>query len=311
MSGKLRLFAGTSHPQLARALANELEIELSPLKIDRFACGEIYTQAETSLRGDDVFILQTSTANVNEELMELFLIIDSLERSFAGKIHVIMPSFAYARQDRVAQPREPISAKLVARLLETAGAQHLICVDLHSEQIQGFFDNPMDSLTARGLFTDYFKSKKFDDLVVVSPDAGGAKTAKKFADSLGAGLAIINKVRPGMNQAEATHLVGDVKGKTCIVFDDMVDTGGSVCGAAKFLRQHGADGDVYLVATHAIFSSPALERLSEADFKEIVVTDSLPIDPNSLPNLTVLSLAPMLAKVVRHVHEGLSVSDLM
>lgn len=310
MARKLRLFAGSSHPQLAQSLATELDIELSPLKLERFACGEVYAQAEVSLRGDDVFIVQTGTATSDQDLMELFIIIDSLKRSFAGKIHVIMPHFPYARQDRVAQPREALTARLVANLLESAGADHVICVDLHSEQIQGFFDQPMDSLKAMSLFADYFKVKKLDDIVVVSPDAGGAKNAKKFADELGAGLAILNKVRPGMNQSEITHLVGDVAGKTCIVYDDMVDTAGSVCGAVKFLREKGADGDVYLAATHAIFSDPAYERLAESGFKEIVVTDSLPVDATRLNNITVLSLAPMLAKVVRHVHEGLSVSEI-
>jgi len=312
MTNSLRLFAGTSHPELAQALASELDIDLSPMKIERFSCGEIYVQPEVSLRGDDVFILQTGTTkSANEDLMELFIIIDALKRSFAGTIHVIIPHFPYARQDRVAQPREPISAKLIANLLESAGADHVLCVDLHSEQIQGFFNRPMDSLKAESLFVNYFAKKQFKEVVVVSPDAGGAKNAKRFADKLGAEMAILNKVRPGMNQSEITHLVGDVEGKNCIVYDDMVDTAGSVCGAADFLRKHGADKDVYLAATHAVFSGPAFERLKGAEFKEIVVTDSIPVNSDVLDNLTVLSLAPMLAQVVRSVNQGKSVSEVL
>ena len=269
-------------------------------------------QPEVSLRGDDVFVLQTGTTkSANEDLMELFIIIDALKRSFAGTIHVIIPHFPYARQDRVAQPREPISAKLIANLLESAGADHVLCVDLHSEQIQGFFNRPMDSLKAESLFVNYFAKKQFKEVVVVSPDAGGAKNAKRFADKLGAEMAILNKVRPGMNQSEITHLVGDVEGKNCIVYDDMVDTAGSVCGAADFLRKHGADKDVYLAATHAVFSGPAFERLKGAEFKEIVVTDSIPVNSDVLDNLTVLSLAPMLAQVVRSVNQGKSVSEVL
>lgn len=312
MPSDLRLIAGSSHPELAEAVAKELGIGISPVKIERFACGEIYVQPQTTLRGDDVFILQTGTGNSSEDLMELFLLVDSAKRSFAGKVHVVIPHYPYARQDRVAAKREPISAKLVADLLEASGADHVICVELHSEQIQGFFNRPMDSLKALNLFVKHFEGKNLDDFVVVSPDAGGAKNAKKFADCLGADLAILNKVRPGMNQSEMTHLVGDVEGKHCIVYDDMVDTAGSVCGAAKFLREHGADKAVYLAATHAVFSGPAYERLEEAGFEEIVVTDSIPLkEPDRLDCLKVLSLAPLLGRVINNVHEGYSVSEAM
>jgi ribose-phosphate pyrophosphokinase len=312
MAFELKLLSGSSHPELARKLAAELGIELEPVKIEKFSCGEIYVQPQSSLRGHDVFIVQTGTQNSNEDLMELFLLIDSVKRSFAGKVHVVMPHLPYARQDRVAAKREPISAKLVADLLEASGADHVICVDLHSEQIQGFFDRPMDSIKAQPLFVKYFMDKHPGDIVVVAPDAGGAKNAKRFADVIGAELAIMNKTRPGMNQSEVTHLVGNVCGKHCIVYDDMVDTAGSVSGAAKFLRAHGADKEVYLAATHAVFSGPAYERLLEADFTEIVVTDSLPIKhQEKLPNLKVLSLAPLLSKIIFNIHEGFSVSEAM
>lgn len=311
MATELKLISGDSHLALAKAVAKELKIDLAPIKLERFACGEIYAQPQESLRDDDVFILQTGTHSANEDLMQLFVIIDAVKRSFARRIHVIMPHFPYARQDRVAARREPITAKLIADLLEAAGADHVLCVDLHSDQIQGFFNRPMDNLQARSLFVDYFKQKKLENLVVVSPDAGGAKNAKKFADELGAELAILNKVRPGKNQSEITHLIGNVEGKNCVVYDDMVDTAGSVCGAADFLRKCGADKDVFLAATHPIFSDPAYERLQAANFAEIVVTDSVPIIEGKLTNLKILSLAPLLSRVIKNVYEGFSVSAVM
>lgn len=313
MDSDLVLFAGTSHTALAEAVAKEMNISLTPMDIKKFACGEIYAKSIPSVRGKDVYIIQTGTSNVNEDLMELFIMIDSVKRSFARKVHVIIPHFPYSRQDRVATPREPISAKLVAKLLEEAGADHVISFGLHSAQIQGFFSNPMDNLSARKLFVDYFKAMNVDDLVVVSPDAGGAKEAKKFADSLDAGLAILNKTRPEHNHSEVTHVVGDVAGKTCIIFDDMIDTAGSVCSALKAIREAGADGDVYLAATHPVFSDPATERLTGAGFKEIVVTDTIPLDGKkaSIPGLKVLSIAPFVSQIIEHVHQHKSVTDVI
>jgi ribose-phosphate pyrophosphokinase len=313
MDSNLVLFSGTSHPALAEAVAKHLGVEVTPMDIKRFACGEVYTKAIPSVRGKDVYIIQTGTHNVNEDLMELFVMIDAVKRSFAKNVRVIVPHFPYARQDRVAQPREPITAKLVAKLIEESGADHVISFGLHSAQIQGFFDRPMDNLSANKLFIDYFESKDFDDLVVVSPDAGGAKEAKKFADALGAGLAILNKTRSEHNKSEITHVVGDVEGKTCIIFDDMVDTAGSVCNAKKALEQSGADGDIFLAATHAVFSDPATERLSEAGFKEIVVSDTIPLNDKkmAIPGLTVLSIAPFIAKIIESVHMDKSVTDVI
>jgi ribose-phosphate pyrophosphokinase len=313
MSADLVLFSGTSHPALAEQVAKHLGVELTPMDIKRFACGEVYTKAIPSVRGKDVYILQTGTHNVNEDLMELFVMIDAVKRSFAKNVRVIVPHFPYARQDRVAQPREPITAKLVAKLIEEAGADHVISFGLHSAQIQGFFDRPMDNLSANKLFIDYFDSKGFDDLVVVSPDAGGAKEAKKFADALGAGLAILNKTRAEHNESEVTHVVGDVEGKTCILFDDMVDTAGSVCNAKKAIEGAGADGDIYLAATHAVFSDPATERLTEAGFKEIVVSDTVPLDEKkmAIPGLTVLSIAPFIAEIIKCVNTDQSVTNVI
>jgi ribose-phosphate pyrophosphokinase len=311
-SSAFKLYSGSSHPDLAKEIAKNLKVPLSEMIISRFACSEIYAKPRSSVRGNDVFVLQTASENVNEDLMELFIILDSLKRSFAGKIHVVMPHFAYSRQDRVASPREPISAKLVADLISAAGADHLIAMKFHSDQEQGFFDYPVDNVGTEKLFANYFKKKKIKDLVVVSPDAGGAKDAKKFADLLGAKLAIIHKSRPDHNKSEVNHVVGDVDGKTCLLYDDMIDTAGSVTAAKEALLAHGANKDVYLAATHPVFSDPATERFKEAKFKEVVVSNSIPIPKRKeFKGLTVLSVAPLLAKIIRHVHEGKSVTEAM
>lgn len=310
VTSPIKLFSGSSHPALAAEIAKELKVPLSEMEVSRFKCNEIYAKPKDSVRGTDVFIVQTASESVNEDLMELFIILDSLKRSFAGKIHVVMPHYGYARQDRVATPREPISAKLVADLMSTAGADHLITMKLHSSQEQGFFDFPVDNLNTEKLFAEYFSKKKIKNLVVVSPDAGGAKDAKKFADRLGANLAIIHKARPAHNTSEVMHVVGDVEGKTCVLFDDMIDTAGSVVGAIKALRAMGANKDVYLAATHAVFSDPAVERLKEANFKEVIVTNSIPISAKKkFKGLKILSVAPLLAKIIRNVHEDKSVTS--
>lgn len=297
---------------MAQEIADFLEIELAQLYLSRFACNEIYAKPTETVRGCDVFVIQTATSNVNEDLMELFIILDALKRSFAGKIHVVMPHYAYSRQDRIASPREPISAKLVADLISTAGADHLITMKLHSDQEQGFFDFPVDNVNTEKLFSDYFKTKKIKDLVVVSPDAGGAKDAKKFADRLGAELAIIHKTRSAHNKAEASHVVGDVEGKTCLIYDDMIDTAGSVTAAKGALEKYGANKDIYLAATHAVFSDPAVERLSGAGFKEVVVSNSIPLPKSKhFKGLKILSVAPMLAQIIQSVHEDRSVTHIL
>lgn len=307
----LKLFSGTSHPELAAEIAKHLKVQLCPMQISRFACGEIYAKPSSTVRGSDVYLVQTGTANVNEDLMELFVMLDSFKRSFANKIHVIMPHYPYARQDRVATPREPITAKLVADLISAAGADHLITLVLHSDQEQGFFDFPVDNLYTKKIFADYFKKKKLKNATVVSPDAGGAKDAKKFADELNAELAIIHKQRPAANKSEIMHLVGDVEGKNCIIFDDMIDTGGSVVNAIEALIKNGANKDVYLAATHAVFSDPAADRLSKAGFKEVVVTNSIPVPKEKqFKGLVVLSVAPLLAKIIKNVHTAKSVTSV-
>lgn len=305
-----KIFSGSSHPRLAETIAKKLGKKLSPVTIKPFSCGETYVKYEESFRGQDVFIVQTCrTDHMNEDLMELFLLIDAARQSFARKVHVILPYFAYSRQDKIHAAREGISAKLMADLMVTAGVDHVVTLHLHTDQIQGFFDVPLDNLNPQRLFVEYIRNKNIKDVVVVSPDAGGAKSAKKFADDLGVPLAIMHKQRPEHNQSEVTHIIGDVKGKTPVIVDDMVDTAGSVSAAKQALVDSGANDEVYLCATHAIFSGPARERLSNANFAEIVCTDSLPVDEPPT-GFKILSVADLLADVVTNVTEQRSVSQL-
>lgn len=306
----MHLFAGSSHPALADALAKELGIPLGKVTRKAFSCGERYVKFDESVRGKHVYILQTGTKNPNEDLMELFLMCQAAKLSFAAGVHVIMPHFPYARQDRVAEPREPISAKLIAHLLEESGADHVLTADLHSPQIQGFFRVPVDALDARSIFADYIQKKKINRPVVVAPDAGGAKRAKKFADLIGADLSIMHKHRKGHHQAEILDTIGDVEGRTCIIVDDMIDTGSSMIPAKETLLRRGANPDVYAAVTHAIFSGKAVENLTKAAFKEVIVSDTIPVNPGLFPGLTVLSVAPLLALVIRHIESGQSVTEI-
>lgn len=310
MSTNFKIFAGSSHPEFAQKICDELKIPLGKMTIKTFACGETYVKFDETFRGQDVFLVQTGrTGHMNNDLVELMLMIDAAKRSFANKIHVVMPYFAYSRQDKIHGAREGISAKLWADLLTKAGADHIITMHLHSDQIQGFFDCPADNLSPSKLLVEYFRKKKLKDVVIVSPDAGGAKEAKKFADALDVPLVILHKTRAGHNVSAVTHVIGDVKGKTPILIDDMVDTAGSVCNAKKSLIEAGANEEVYLATTHPVFSGPARERLTEANFAEIVATDSLPVD-NPPKNYHVLSIAPLLANVINNVANDISVSKL-
>lgn len=312
MKNKTILLSGSSHSKLAEQVAKELGQELGQMKLSTFACGEKYVALGETVRGKDVFLIQTCREKyVNEDFMELFLMIQACKMSFAKRIHVIIPHFGYSRQDKIHVPREPISAKLLADLIVTSGADHVITLALHSDQNQAFFDVPVDNINVQKLIADYFNKKKNNLFTVVSPDAGGAKNAKKFADLIGAPLALLHKTRPKHNESSITHVVGDVKGRTCILFDDMVDTAGSVTAAQKALIESGANQEVYLAATHAIFSNPAIERLKEAQFKEVVVTNSLPLGPSKqFPGLTQISVAPLLADVILSITEQRSVSSL-
>ena len=307
-----KIFAGSSHPELAKAIAKKLKKPLGKIKLTTFACGEKYAMLEETVRGQEVFIIQTCREGlINEDYMELFLMCDAAKRSFATSVHVILPHFGYARQDKVHHPREPISSKVMADLLVASGADHVVTAQMHADQSQAFFDVPTDNLNMDKVFANYFKKKKLKDVVIVSPDAGGAKNAKRFADHLGAKLAILHKTRPRHNTSEVTHVVGDIHKKTCIIYDDMVDTAGSVCNAKEALIKHGAKKDVYMCATHPIFSGPAIERLKKAKFKEVVVTDSMPISKaKQFKGLKQISTAPLLASVIESVIGHKSVSTL-
>jgi ribose-phosphate pyrophosphokinase len=306
----MRLFSGSSHPELADEIAGILGIEVAKMQLSKFSCGESYARIENSIRGLEAYIIQPIGSHPNDDYMELFLIMDALKRSSASRIHVVIPHFGYARQDKKSAPREPISSRLMADLLSAVGFDRLVTMDLHSDQIQGFFSQPVDHLTAMPLFVDYFKKLNIDNLCVVAPDTGRAKFSKKLSDLLHADLAIMHKTRPEHNIAEITNVVGDVAGKNLLIVDDMVDTAGSVTSGLKALRELGAK-DIYLAATHGVFSGPAIERLSTAGFKKVVCTNSMPIPESKFfPELEILSAAPMLAEAIKRNYEKKSISSL-
>ncbi len=307
---KFKIFSGSSDEKFAEVVAKMVGSKCGKMTRTQFSCGEMYVKFDESFRGEDVFLFQTGrTGDMNNDLIELLLMIDAARQSFAEKIHVVMPYFPYSRQDKIHGAREGISAKLFANLIECAGADHLISMHFHSDQIQGFFDFPVDNLNPRKLFVDYFKNKNIKNPIVISPDAGGAKSARKFANALGCELAILNKIRSAHNKSETLEIIGDVVGKTPIIIDDLIDTGGTMCGAKHALVADGALDEVYLCATHAVFSGKAREKLSAANFKEIITTDSLPVD-NPPKNFKTLSVAPLFADVVKNVAEHKSVSEL-
>jgi ribose-phosphate pyrophosphokinase len=310
-NSELRVFYGTSHPELGEKIVKHLKLKPGDIKLSRFAGGEIYARITENIRGQSCVIIQTCGQRVNEDLMELFIVIDAMKRASAKTVTAVIPHFGYARQDRKAASREPISARLVANLLETAGADRIVTMDLHSDQIQGFFNIPMDTLTAMPLLAGYLKDKKLKDVVVVAPDTGRAKVAKKLADRLGAKLAILHKVREKHHKAEVTHVVGEVKGKTVILTDDMIDTAGTITSGVETLRKEGCGKDIYVVATHGIFSGPAVERMTKANFTEVVVTDTLPIPKEKqFKGLTVLSASELLGEAIKRNYENQSITSL-
>ncbi|MDD5593610.1 MAG: ribose-phosphate pyrophosphokinase [Candidatus Margulisbacteria bacterium] len=310
-NSELRVFYGTSHPELGEKITKFLGIKAGDIKVSRFAGGEIYARIKENIRGSSCVIIQTCTENVNSDLMELFIIIDAMKRASARSIAAVIPHFGYARQDRKAASREPISARLVANLLETAGADRIVAMDLHSDQIQGFFNIPVDTLTSLPLLANYIKEKNLKDLIVVAPDTGRAKVAKKLADRIGAQLAILHKVRGAHHESEVTHVVGEVKGKTVVITDDMIDTAGTITNGVDALRAEGCNKDVYVVATHGIFSGPAIERMTKANFTEVVVTDSVPIPKaKQFKGLKILSSAELLGEAIRRNYENKSITSL-
>ncbi|MFC9968545.1 MULTISPECIES: ribose-phosphate diphosphokinase [Nocardia] len=310
----LMLFAGRSHPELAEQVAKELDVDITPQTAREFANGEIFVRFEESVRGSDAFVLQSFPAPLNQWLMEQLIMIDALKRGSAKRITAVLPFYPYARQDKKHRGREPISARLVADLLKTAGADRIISVDLHTDQIQGFFDGPVDHMHALVQLSDYIRTNySTDNLAVVSPDAGRVKVAEKWADALGGTpLSFIHKTRDPLvpNQVKSNRVVGDVEGRTCVLIDDMIDTGGTIAGAVKVLKEAGA-GDVIIAATHGVLSDPAAERLAACGAKEVVITNTLPIsEEKKFPTLTVLSIAPLLARTIREVFENGSVTGL-
>ncbi len=310
MPRRMLLFAGSSNPELADQISTLLKVPLGQITIHPFANGEIYVRFLESVRGADVFLIQSTCAPVNETLMELLIMIDAAKRASAAHICVVMPHYGYARQDKKSAAREPITARLVADMLEVAGADRIITMDLHQGQIQGFFSIPVNHLTALGVLADHFESLGLDDLCVVSPDVGRAKVCKKLAGMLDAPLAIMHKGRPEHNTAEITSVVGNVKGKNCIVTDDMIDTAGSICAGAQALIDQGAKA-VWVGATHGIFSPPAYERIEAAPIEACVVTNTIPVPAQHLKGkIKVLSVAPMFKAAINNVYNDASVSDL-
>jgi len=306
-----RVYAGSSHPQLAEDVAAELSSDLGPVQLSRFRSGELYAQFPESVRGVDVYLLQSFTAPINDHFVQLLLMIDALKRSSVGRINVIIPYFGYGRQEKQGEAREPISAKVVADVLTTVGAHRIITLDLHASAIQGFFNIPVDHLTALPILAQEVRGMNLKDAVVVSPDAGRAKTAEKFAAMLDLPMAIMHKGRPQHNEALITHLIGDVKGKVPIVIEDIIDTGGTVVQVAETLTKMGARPGAILCATHGVFSPPASDRLHHETIARILVTDSVPLpDAMSALPITVLPVAPLLAKAIDRVHQNLALSGL-
>ena len=310
MGKRMMVFAGTSNPDMAEGVARHLGVELGNVKIRKFANGEIYVRYLESVRGADVFIIQSICSPVNTHLMELLIMVDAAKRASARTITAVVTHYGYARQDKKSAAREPITAKLVADLMTTSGVSRVITMDLHQGQIQGFFNQPVNHLTALPILADYFESLKLENMCVVSPDVGRAKACKKLADMLGASLAIMHKGRPEHNVAEITHVIGEVSGKVCIIADDMIDTAGSITEGAKALMTKGAKM-VYVTATHGIFSPPAYERIENSPIVELVVTNTIPVpDERQHGKIRVLSVAPLFGHAVQNVFNDESVSEL-
>jgi ribose-phosphate pyrophosphokinase len=307
----LKVFSLNSNVSLAREIAKVIGVELGKSSVMRFSDGEIQINIEESVRGCNVYVIQSTSAPVNENLMELLIMIDALKRASAKTINIVMPYYGYARQDRKARAREPITAKLVANLLETAGATRVLCLDLHAPQIQGFFDIPIDNLMGVPILSDYFKNKEFNgDIVIVSPDHGGVTRARKMAERLKAPIAIIDKRRPRPNVAEVMNIVGNIEGKIAILIDDIIDTAGTITLAANALVENGA-AEVYACCTHAVLSGPAIERIQNSKIKELVVTNSIALPEEKKGDSIInLSVAGLIGEAIIRIHEDQSVSTL-
>lgn len=309
-SKELKIFCGNANPDLTREICEYLGVSLGEAKVKRFQDGEISIAIDESVRGADIFVVQPTCAPTNDNIMELLILIDALKRASARRITAVIPYYGYARQERKARARDPITAKLMANLITTAGADRVVTMDLHAPAIQGFFDIPVDHLPGVPILAEYFKEKGFADLVVVSPDLGGVTRARSLAERIGASIAIIDKRRPEPNVSEIMHVIGELEGKTAIMIDDIIDTAGTITQGAQALIDRGAK-EVYACCTHPVLSGPAIERLEKSVLKEVVVTNTIPLDKEkSLPKIKVLSVAPLLGEAIIRIHEDLSVSKL-
>ena len=314
----IQVFCGNSNPQFAQTICDELGLPMGKAVVKNFADGEASVTLEETVRGADVFLIQSTCKPVNDHLMELLVMIDACRRASAGRIPAVIPYYGYARQDRKAKSRDPISAKLVANMLTVAGANRILTMDLHANQIQGFFDIPLDHLVGSPSFVEYYTNKfpedKFnieEDFVVVSPDVGSVGRARNFASKMHMSLAIVDKRRPKANVSEVMNIIGDVKGKTCILYDDMVDTAGSLCGAAKALVEVGGAKEVYACATHGVLSGPAYERIEASPIKEMLFLNTIPQVGNTPSGkIKFLDVAPIFARAIEHIHGATSIADL-
>ncbi|MCS6984679.1 MAG: ribose-phosphate pyrophosphokinase [Leptospiraceae bacterium] len=306
----LKLIAGSSNLPLAEEIARYIGIELTPTELRRFSDGEISVKVADNVRGSDVFLIQSTSYPANDHIMEVMLLVDALRRASARRITVVTPYYGYGRQDRKVEPRVPISAKVVATMFEAVGVRRMLCLDLHADQIQGFFEIPVDHLFAAPVLIQELKKRALQNLVIVSPDSGGAERARFFAKQLNASLAIIDKRRERANEAEIMHIVGSVEGKTCVLVDDMIDTAGTIVKGAFALYENGAK-EIYAAATHAVLSGPAIEKLRSSPLKEILLTNSIKIPPEKiLPQMKILSVAPLIAEAIVRIHDERSVSSL-
>ena len=312
---EIKVFSGNSNPELAKAISSHLFKELGECSCSHFADGECSISVHEPVRGADVFIVQSTCKPVNDNLMELLVMIDAMRRASAGRITAVIPYFGYARQDRKAKSRDPISAKLVANLITAAGADRVLTMDLHAAQIQGFFDIPVDNLFGAPLFAKHYLDiygKGNDDIMVVSPDVGSTARARNFSLKLGCNMAIVDKRRERANQSEVMNIIGNVEGKTCILLDDMVDTAGSLCGAAKAIVEIGGAKEVYACASHGVLSGPAIDRINDSAIKELLLLDTIPYPADRQPSdkIRYMSVAPVFAEAIQRVYEEMSISNL-
>ncbi len=307
---KLKIFSGNANHGLAEEIAEYLGVSVGESKVARFSDGEIHVKINESVRGADVFVVQPTCESVNDNIMELLIMIDALRRASARRITAVVPYYGYARQDRKTRARDPITAKLFANLITASGAMRVITMDLHAGQIQGFFDIPVDHLPGVPILAEYFNNKNFEDLLVVSPDLGGVTRSRDLAERIGASIAIIDKRRPEPNVAEIMNIIGDINGKTVVMIDDIIDTAGTITQGAQALLDRGAR-EIYVCATHAVLSGPAIERLDKSPIKEVVLTNTIPLpDHKRIDKIKTLSVAPLLGEAIIRIHEDLSVSKL-